>query len=302
MKTRIVFVETLSLLLALPFLASGIQIQSTAAKPQNPRAANRTLQAGIVADVQKLLEAGTGDEVVKAFIQNWGGLYPVSADDILRLREVGASPEVLTTLIRRSTELRTQLAARANLVTTNPPAMALPAPGVAPEGGYQYPAYPAYTASSVYPNYYSNGYWPAPYSYWYYWYSRPWYPSYSYTWWTFPRYYHGYSKFHRGYGGKSYAYYHGRHYGGYPGFSRGVYHGKSPGIHHVRSPGFHFRGSPGAQPWRAASFHASRPAGGHQFRSIGSTGFRNSGFRSGGFQGRVASHSMSFARGGGHRR
>jgi hypothetical protein len=333
MKTRSVL-QIAVLACSFSIAASGIQIQSAAPAPAqgpNSRPDLVTVQkqnagtfringaAGILADVKRLLEAGTDGEVVKAYIENWTGRYYVTADDILSLHQAGASSDVLTTLIKRSGELRAQ-AAQAAAVRPNAPAEA-PGAATAPGTVYQVPpADSAYTYSQIYPqvaspyysapyyNYYysyRNAYSPFGYSYWPYYYP----PLYTYASFFYPRhrFYHPHYNHFRHW--PSHAFYHGRfHRGHTPVFHHGR-RGNWPVAHYGRPSGIH--------PWRpATSGHAWRSGPVHQFR--GSTpGFRHAGFaghslgaprmgfagggRPGmGFAG-GGSPRMGFARGGGRR-
>src|ERR1041384_1373947 len=74
----------------------------TPADPRSAATANIKVPNGIVPEVETMVRSGADPNVVKAFIQNWTGRFTVTADEILHLHDVGASSDVLTTLIHRS--------------------------------------------------------------------------------------------------------------------------------------------------------------------------------------------------------
>src|SRR5438045_310125 len=53
---------------------------------------------GIMKDVEKLTQAGTDPAVVKSYVQTWPTPYSVTANDILRLHDLGVPSDVLTAL------------------------------------------------------------------------------------------------------------------------------------------------------------------------------------------------------------
>src|SRR3954462_5966929 len=48
----------------------------------------------ILAEVEKMVQSGTDPAVIKSFVQNWTGRFSVTADQILRLHDIGASTEI----------------------------------------------------------------------------------------------------------------------------------------------------------------------------------------------------------------
>ena len=188
-------------------------------------------QGSLIADVEKMIQGGADAEVVKAFIQNWRGPFQINADQILHLHELGAPTVLLTTLIRRSSELHSQAKASPppasttpSLVTTNYDA----APSIAttpPLVVYPYPSAPLYTYSD--------------------WYSSPWVPSSSYRYWGSPYSFsfgYGWPGYRQSYWGyrpwSGHSYYPGRYYGGHSGFR-----GSGPGW--GGRPGGGWSGGPG---------------------------------------------------------
>src|SRR6267154_4412620 len=71
--------------------------------PQAPVPSN--LSAG-VAEVMRLAEAGTSEDVVLAYIQNAGASFSLTADQILYLRDNGVSSAVITAMLNRDNVLR----------------------------------------------------------------------------------------------------------------------------------------------------------------------------------------------------
>ena len=57
-------------------------------------------------EITALTQAGIGDTVILTYIQNSATTYNVGAQDIIKLREQGVSPEVITALIQHGTEVR----------------------------------------------------------------------------------------------------------------------------------------------------------------------------------------------------
>jgi hypothetical protein len=234
MKTRLALIVSCCLSVGSVISTTHAQPMRLEATPQapgpslvtpldGPSATQVQNQGSILAEIQKMIEAGADPSVIKAFIQNWSGRYSVSADEILRLHDIGASTEVLTTLIHRSAELQARPSSPAatssspssgagnttagypQMATTPPPVVVAPYTS----------SYPAYTYSYIYPDY-SYRYWSAPYSLsfgfgWpsyrsYYWGGRPWYgsgyhPGHSYGWRSGGYYGHGGPHYSRGFGG-----------------------------------------------------------------------------------------------------
>jgi hypothetical protein len=61
-----------------------------------------------VAEVLRLAESGVGEEVVLAYIQNSAGGFSLSADQILYLRDVGLSSQLISAMLSRDAGLRGQ--------------------------------------------------------------------------------------------------------------------------------------------------------------------------------------------------
>jgi hypothetical protein len=60
------------------------------------------------AEVVKLVEAGSSDDVIIAYVKNSGSTYNLSADEVVYLKDLGVSPQVVTAMLSHDTELRNQ--------------------------------------------------------------------------------------------------------------------------------------------------------------------------------------------------
>jgi hypothetical protein len=251
-----------ALLWALPLLSWSVAAQptpntsssnqpalvTTQPVPSSPSVAQGTPPGDILSEVIKMIQARTDPDVIKTFIGNWPTPYSVPADEVLRLHDLGAPNDVLTTLISRSAQLQAQTMRLAPGPTNAPPAMAGgPEDTNPPAFLYPYPSasYPPYVYSYLYPDsffpsfsyaysYWAAPYWGVPYSY-YGWAWRYGYPRYGYYRYGYPYY--------RRYGGSPYRAYGFpyRAYGRGPGFTGGwgnpgrSWHGGfSPGFGHGR--------------------------------------------------------------------
>jgi hypothetical protein len=158
-------------------------------------------------DIVKLAKAKVDESVILTFIQNSPVAYNPTAQEIIELRELGISSQVISALIRRGDEVRQRAAetAKQSQAAASPPATQNQSSASVPSSVQPTVVYPVIspTVISTYPRYY----YAPPY--------RHYYPSYYY-----PSYY---SCYPRGY------------YGGfYPSISFGLHFG-----------GAHFRGHHG---------------------------------------------------------
>src|SRR6266403_5801947 len=78
-----------------------LENQSSAAMPTD-------LTPG-AAEVIRLAESGSGDDVVLAYIRNSQAAFNLSADHILYLKDLGLSSAVLTAMLAHDTTLRGQV-------------------------------------------------------------------------------------------------------------------------------------------------------------------------------------------------
>lgn len=134
-------------------------------------------------DIKKLAAAGVGEEVILTFIRTHGPVTRLSADDLVELKQAGATEKVLAAMVGEpgaAPAPRFQQQAVERAVT-------------APSTTYVVGS-PAYTSYDYYSYPYFSYYWPA------YYYSSC-YPRYSYS--CYPRY--GYSYYYPRYG-FSYSY------------------------------------------------------------------------------------------------
>ena len=75
---------------------------------------NSESRAGdFVAQITKLLRAGTAPNIIIGFIQQWPQPYLTGTDDLLALHKAGATEEILTAYSRRGAELRLKAALEA---------------------------------------------------------------------------------------------------------------------------------------------------------------------------------------------
>ena len=113
--------------------------QSPADAPPPAAAAAPDLSPN-AAEVVRLAEAGTSDDVVLAYVQNSTATFNLSADQILYLRDIGVSSPVITAMLSRDNSLKGQTPAytydQKLYPATVPPPAPLPtseAPAPAPE-------------------------------------------------------------------------------------------------------------------------------------------------------------------------
>src|SRR5579862_4000425 len=125
------------------------EAQTPADAPPPPAATAPALSAN-VAEVVRLAEAGSSDEIVLAYIQNSTATFDLSADQILYLRDIGVSSPVITAMLTRDNTLHGQAPAytydqKLYPATVPPPA---PEPAVQAPPPEQVPApAPAVTAA-----------------------------------------------------------------------------------------------------------------------------------------------------------
>src|SRR6267378_3661769 len=74
------------------------------------------------AEVIKLASSGVADDVILAYINNSQGSFELSANEVLYLKDLGISSQVVTAMINRDTTLRGQIAQNA------PPPQPIPQP------------------------------------------------------------------------------------------------------------------------------------------------------------------------------
>jgi hypothetical protein len=122
-------------------------------------------------EITELTKAGVGDPVILTYIQNSGTSYNLSAQDIIKLRDQGVSPEVTSALIQRGTEVRQAAQEAANTsqataVTAVPSYQTTPVVEVTTPAPINYvltPVRPASTVSVTYIGYPGARYTPVYY-------------------------------------------------------------------------------------------------------------------------------------------
>jgi hypothetical protein len=103
MKTN----KCLGLLAALVFPLFTTQAQTPAGAPPLGAGSPPAVSPG-AAEVIKMAEAGTSDDVLLAYVKNSTSTFDLSADQILYLRDIGLSSPVITGMLSRDSELRSQ--------------------------------------------------------------------------------------------------------------------------------------------------------------------------------------------------
>jgi len=83
-----------------------------------------------VAEVVRLAEAGTSEDVIVAYVQNATTPFNLTADNVLYLKDLGVSSQVVTAMLNRDSALRAQAPAP---IAVPPPVPAPPPEPVAPD-------------------------------------------------------------------------------------------------------------------------------------------------------------------------
>src|SRR6266446_8227719 len=98
--------------LALPLLSGYAQPPPTSIPsspvPGQPAAPVPAAVSPAVAEVLRLAESGVSEDVVMAYIQNSPAGFNLSADQILYVRDLGLSSQVITAMLNRDAALRSQ--------------------------------------------------------------------------------------------------------------------------------------------------------------------------------------------------
>ena len=240
-------------------------------------------------DVQKLLDAKVDSSVIRAYISNSPTPFNPNASEIIALKQRGVPDEIITSLMQRGAEVRTQMAQAA--LQAGSGAMAPNAPAEYPyDYGNSTPYYPYDYSDSGY----GYPYFGYPYNYWWY---NSYYPWSFYSPFFFNSYFHhGFDRFHRFNGGF-------HRFDGFHGNRSFAFQGRSG--FGARSGAWAARTGPGFRPFAARS---SGFGGGSFASRPGGFGGHTGGFA--GHAGGFAGHSGGFAghgggggggHGGGHR-
>ena len=121
-------------------------------------------------DLKKLAAAGISDDVIVSYIKANGGVARLSADDVIELKQAGATEKVLSVALgttpassapaaesRNYTAERTYDTPSTTYVYNTTPASYYTTPAVSYSIGFGYPYYYPYYYSSCYPRYYGYG-------------------------------------------------------------------------------------------------------------------------------------------------
>lgn len=138
-------------------------------------------------DIKKLTAAGISDEVILSYVKANGPVAKLSAEDVIELKQAGASEKVLSVILSGSpaAPAPAPAAAPATVVYNTTPYYYNPSPVVV-DSAYSYPASYSYSA-------YASTYYPRSYYY-----SSSCYPRY-YSSYNYPRYYSSYNCYPRSY-------------------------------------------------------------------------------------------------------
>src|SRR5437016_1684173 len=93
---------------ALPLLCANAQPapDSFAPPPGQALSPAPVAVSPAVAEVIRLAESGVGEDVIQAYIQNCPEGFNLTADQILYVRDVGLSSEVISAMLNRDAALR----------------------------------------------------------------------------------------------------------------------------------------------------------------------------------------------------
>jgi len=255
MKTRFLPLFTLCGVVA----SSGLVARAIESSPTQPSDTASAVPAsaapqfsGRINEVVTLSKSGVDQSIVLSYIKNSPGPFEPSADEIIKLRDMGVSTPVLTAMMERGAQVRDQARvaavaaapeqpntspSQAPVITETPPSTyagadysaAQPASTVTYIGGdygYSYPYYPTYVSG-----YYSSAFfYPFPC-----WYGGIYYAHGCY----FPHggFIHDGFHVHDGFHGGSSGFHAGG--GGFHGGTSGGFHGTVGGFHGGVSGGFH---------------------------------------------------------------
>src|SRR6266478_4295125 len=107
--------------------------QIEGAPPQAPAPATpQTTVSPSVAEVIRLAESGTGEDVVVAYIQNSPATFNLTADNILYLKDVGVTSAMITAMLNHDSSVRNQPLPPAPAEQQPPPPSQPPPPQEAP--------------------------------------------------------------------------------------------------------------------------------------------------------------------------
>lgn len=118
--------------------AATVQAQAPAGAEPAPAVAVPQVSPP-AAEVVKLASSGVGDEVVLAYIRNSQAIFDLNADQLLYLKDVGLSPQVITSMLDHDNAIKSQTQPTAPPPQEQPTAPA-PQPQYAPQAPQPAPA------------------------------------------------------------------------------------------------------------------------------------------------------------------
>jgi hypothetical protein len=134
-RLNVLLLTALAVVQAFP-LARGQMAPVPEAADQAPPGANLSMPAG---EVVKLASAGTSEDVILAYVQNAQTPFMLSAENVIYLKDMGVSSQVITAMLNRDKTLHDQGAsAYAPTTPTTAPEPPVPQPAAPP---------PAYVSS-----------------------------------------------------------------------------------------------------------------------------------------------------------
>ena len=148
-----------------PVVASPTVAQAPPARLPQTKSQTSLSEYTRISDILKLVDAGVNADVIKTYVKNSAKVYNLTATDIVTLKERGVADDIISGMLQRDSELRTQgVQARqaAQLQQAAPPQPAsdalMPVPQYAPQPTYVVQAPPAYPVYDY--GYYYGSAWP----------------------------------------------------------------------------------------------------------------------------------------------
>jgi len=300
-RVRWLIIAAMAFVPLFPPLASAIEVAGTPLGLTANSAPQGAVTLGYspgIGDILKMVDAKVDVTVIKAYINNSPTAYNPNASEIIALKERGVGDDVVTALIQRGGEIRSQA-----MQSARTQAVAAPAIPPANTGAYDYGAqqpypyadsYPAYYDYASYPYSYYAGYPYYPYYPYYYSsfynYGYPWWPYYSFCWPNSFCFGFGFNHFHHdhfGHHGGIHATGSGGHNDHF-GHSSGGIQATGSGSHSFGNQTFNTATAGGIRSVGTAGRSFSMPAhtggfvSGGGFRSAGGFQASSGGFRGGG--------------------
>jgi len=258
--------------------SSGLAARAIESNPDRPSDTASAVPAsaapqfsGRINDVVSLTKSGVDQSIVLAFIKASPGPFEPTADEIIKLRDMGVSSPVLTAMLERGGQVREQSRAAAVAAAPDQPAATPSQAPVISEtppntyAGADYSTQPASTVTYIGGDYgYSYPYYPVYYSGWYstaFFYPFP-------CWYNGTYYAHGCYFPHGGYIHDGFHLHDGFHVGSHGDVHGGIHVG-GVGIHGGVSDGFHGGVSGGFHGGVNGSVHAGVSGGGIHSMPVG---------------------------------